>query len=142
MKSEKVTDQMGQKLRSITSDIKRYVETRLELMLLHSGEHFSRWIAISVQRTAGAMLLLGGVCFLLVALAIYLGSLLGSNSLGFMIVSIPLLIFGILFMYLKPKSLLEGLQERFEAEVIEAIEQEEKQQLKAAEIPTSLTEDE
>ncbi|MCW9707242.1 phage holin family protein [Fodinibius salsisoli] len=126
MKSDKVTDQVGQKLRSITTDLKRYVEKRLELVMLNAGEHFSRWMAISVQRSAGALLLVGGICFLLFALAIYLGNLLGSESLGYVLVSIPLLILGGLFMSLKPQSLLHELQERFEAEVIEAVEEQER----------------
>jgi hypothetical protein len=125
MKSNKITDQVGQKIRGITSDIKRYIEKRMELGLLNAGEYFSKWIAITVQRSAGVLLLAGGLCFLLVALAIYLGELLNSPSLGYVIVSIPLLIFGGLFMSLKPRRLFDELQERFEAEVIEAVEEQD-----------------
>lgn len=135
MKSNKTTDQVGQQLRSITSDLKRYAEKRIELIMLHLGESFSRWIAISVQRSAGAVLVLAGVCFLLVALAIYLDDLLGMPGLGFVIVSIPLLILGTLFVYLKPHRLFEELQELFESEVIAAIEQNDKGQSRQLEAP-------
>lgn len=142
MESQNATDKVGQKLRSITGDIKRYIEKRIELMMLNSGEYFSKWIAISVHRSAGVMLLMGGVCFVLLAVAIYLDNVLGIPGLGFVIVSIPLFIFGVLFMYLKPTRLFEELQERFETELIEAVEQNGKEnhkQIEAPEIGNSFT---
>lgn len=142
MNSSKDTDQVGQKLRGITSDIKRYIEKRLELILLNAGEHFSKWMAIMVHRSVGALLTVGGICFLLVALAIYLGNLLGSSSLGYVIVSIPLLVLGALFMSLKPQNLLQELQKRFEIEVIEAVEEQNRasaaKKLKASELEQPL----
>lgn len=130
MKSDPKNDQIGNRIRTITSDIRRYMEKRFELMLLGFGKYFSKWMAISVQRLAGAFFLLVGLCFMLFALAIYLGNLLGSESIGYVIVSIPLFVFGLLCMYLKPRRLFNELQQRFEAEVIEALEQntEHKQQ--------------
>lgn len=145
MKSNKTTDQVGERLRNITSDLKRYAEKRIELIMLNLGESFSKWIAISVQRLTGAILLLVGFCFLFVALAIYLDSLLNIPGLGFVIVSVPLFILGTLFVYLKPDQLFEELQELFENEVIEAIEQnaEEKiRQLEAPEIEQPLNKEE
>lgn len=141
MKSNKTTDPVGERLRSITSDLKRYAEKRIELIVLRLGESFSKWIAISVQRSAGAVLVLVGFCFLFVALAIYLDYLLGIPGLGFVIVSIPLFILGTLFIYLKPDRLFEELQELFENEVIDAIEQNGKdqpRQLEGPEIESSL----
>ncbi len=123
MANKKSSDQLGQRLRSITADLKLYIEKRLELMMLNTGEQISGWMAASVYRAAGVLLLLGGVCFLLVALAIYLGDLLGNESLGYVLVSLPLLLAGSLFVYLKPERLFERLQESFESEVIKAINQ-------------------
>lgn len=123
MAKEKGTDQLGQRLRRISADLKLYIEKRIELMMLNTGEYISGWMAASVQRTTGALLILGGLCFLLVALAIYLGDLLDSESLGYVIVSLPLLIAGLLFIYLKPRKLFDRLQQVFEGEVIKAINQ-------------------
>ena len=123
MKSDKYKDQFGKRLRSITSDLKLYLEKRIELTVLNIGEAISGIMAASVQRGIGVFLLLGGLCFLLFALAIYLGDLLDSRSLGYVIVSLPLLLVGGLFMYLKPKSVFKQLQHRFEDEVIKSIEQ-------------------
>lgn len=123
MNKEKSSDKMGEHLRRITADLKLYIEKRLELMMLNTGEYVSGWIAASVQRVGGALILLGGIGFLLFALAIYLGELLGSESLGYVLVSLPLLVIGMLFISLKPKGLFERLQQNFEAEVIKVINQ-------------------
>jgi len=134
---EKNKDHLGQRFRAISSDLKLYIEKRMELMILNTGEYLSAWMAASVQRTIGAFLLLGGVSFLLVALAIFLGKLLDSLSLGFILVSLPLLIIGGLFIYLKPRGLFEKLQERFEGEVIKAISQNENGRAKQKEIESA-----
>ncbi|WP_138430048.1 hypothetical protein [Fodinibius saliphilus] len=123
MKKEKSKDRLGNQFRRISADLKLYIEKRIELMMLNTGEYLSGWIAASLHRGAGALLILGGVCFLLFALAIYLGDLLGSDSLGYVLVSLPLLLTGLLFVYLKPDGLFKRLQQMFEAEVIKAINQ-------------------
>ncbi len=123
MERNKHTDQLAEKLRSITSDLKLYIEKRIELVLLNAGEQISQWMAASLQRVTGALLILGGVSFLLFALAIYLGNILESESLGYVLVSLPLLILGFLFVYLKPKGLLKQIEQIFEAEVIKALNQ-------------------
>ncbi|MGD8427445.1 MAG: phage holin family protein [Balneolaceae bacterium] len=117
-------DQLGKRLRTISADLKLYFEKRIELTMLNMGEYVSAWMAASIQRSVGAFLLLGGLCFLLIALAIYLGEILNNDSLGFVLVSLPLLIAGGLFLYLRPKGLFEQLQQRFESEVIKAINQD------------------
>lgn len=123
MDTKKNKDQLSKRLRVITADLKRYLEKRIELTMLNVGEVVSGLMAASVQRGIGVFLVLGGVCFLLFALAIYLGNLLDSQSLGYVLVSLPLLLIGGLFLYLKPNSIFEQLQHRFESEVIKTIEQ-------------------
>ncbi|MEL7834236.1 phage holin family protein [Fodinibius sp. Rm-B-1B1-1] len=123
MSSEKKSDQLGNRLRTITADLKLYLEKRIELTMLNLGELVSGLMAASVQRGIGVFLLLGGVCFLLFALAIYLGDVLSSRSLGYVLVSLPLLLVGLMFLYLKPNSVFEQIQQRFEDEVLKSIEQ-------------------
>ena len=48
MANKKSSDQMGQRLRRITADLKLYIEKRLELMMLNTGEQISGWMAASV----------------------------------------------------------------------------------------------
>ncbi|HLR31873.1 MAG TPA: phage holin family protein [Fodinibius sp.] len=135
MRNKRSTDQIGRRLSDIISDLRRYVEKRIELVMLSSGEYFSKWVAMAVYRSAGAMIILGGIGFLLIALAIYIGELLDSRSLGYVIVSIPLLVTGGLFMYLKPRTLFEELKSRFEVELIEAVEQNINKEKKRLESP-------
>lgn len=133
MKNKKKRDQLSGKFRQVTSDIKMYIEKRLELTMLNLGEHIAGWMATSLQRAAGGLLLLLGLCFLLVALAIYLGALIGIRSLGYVVVSVLLLLPGILFVYLKPQGLFKNLQHSFEEKFMEAIEQDRKPEKKKLE---------
>lgn len=114
-------DHISERFKTITGDIKLYVEKRIELLLLNVGEQYSKWIAESIQKATGLFLLFGAIVFLLVALAIYLGEVTGRPSLGYVIVSLPLFVVGILFFYLKPKSVVENLQRHFESELVEAL---------------------
>lgn len=115
------TDQISQRFKTITGDLKLYVEKRIELLLLNIGEQYSQWIAQSLQKLTGLFLLFGGLVFLLIALALYLGEVLNSPSLGYILVSLPLFITGLLFFYLKPRSLAENLQRHFESELVNAL---------------------
>lgn len=121
--SETNKEQIGARFKTITNDIKLYVEKRIELLLLNMGEQYSKWIAQSIQKATGLFLLFGAVVFLLIALAIYLGEVTGNPSLGYVIVSIPFFVFGMLFYYLKPKSMVETLQRHFESELVDALNQ-------------------
>lgn len=123
----KQDDPFGRHLKTISGDLKLYIEKRVELLLLNVGEHFSRMMAESVQKVAGILLLSGASVFLLVALALFLGDLLDNESLGYILVSIPLFIGGFMFYYLKPKSMIKGLQHHFEKEIIRAISANDEQ---------------
>ncbi len=129
------TDRIVHRLKAITADLKQYLEKRIELLLLTVGEQYSRWIAESVQRLAGIFLLLGALIFLLVALAIYLGELLDNESLGYVLVSLPLLIAGAMLFYLKPGRLAGNLQQHFEDELVKAITPDKKKDKKPLNLP-------
>lgn len=117
-RGKSTSDTISDRLRNITADIKRYIEKRMELYAISVGEGVAKWLAGTVQRTVGAAFLFGALVFLLIALALFLGSLLNSLSLGFVIVSVPFLVCGYLFLNLKPRSLLKKLQEEFEEELL------------------------
>ncbi|MBN2732158.1 MAG: phage holin family protein [Balneolaceae bacterium] len=118
MADDGTADRIGQRIKHITVDLKRYVEKRIELMVINVGEQYARWIAESIQKIAGLIFLFGALVFLLIALALYLGELLNSRSLGFVLVSIPFLICGYLFFNLKPASISRKLRTEFEEELI------------------------
>lgn len=131
---EKQTDQIGQRLKTISTDIKLYVEKRVELLLLGIGEHISRWMAESIQKMTGILFLFGALMCLLVGLAIYLGNLLNQESLGYVIVSIPLMVIGVVLFCLKPKSLLKQLQHYFQSELIKAFAPNGKEEQQSADL--------
>lgn len=114
-------DQIGKRLRAISNEVRQYMEKRIELLIFDISEHVTRMLAESVHRVAGILFLLGSCIFLLVALALYLGKILGSESLGYVIVSIPILIVGLFLISLKPRSLLLRIQEQFMQEVLRAL---------------------
>ncbi|MDZ7694557.1 MAG: hypothetical protein U5K69_26125 [Balneolaceae bacterium] len=87
----KDNDPLGRRLKTISADLKLYIEKRVELLLLNVGEHFARMMAESVQRITGIILLSGASVCLLVALALYLGDLLNNESLGYVLVALPLI---------------------------------------------------
>lgn len=121
MRDDHTTDRLSERLKTITADLKLYVEKRVELLLLNVGEQVASWFAQSIQRVSGILLVFGGVVFLLVALAIYLGELLGSQSLGYVLVSLPLLILGLVLIYVRPRSIIERIQRQFESELLRAL---------------------
>jgi hypothetical protein len=117
--AEGPADKIGHRIKNITADLKRYIEKNIELMTLKAGEKIAGIAAQSVQRLAGATFIFGALIFLLIALALFLGRLIGSLSLGFVIVSVPFLVGGWLLINLKPRSLTRRLQSEFEKEIID-----------------------
>ncbi len=97
-------------IREMSRDVRKYVEKRLELFSLSISEQLSFILADSIQQIAGLLLFAGGFYFLWMALGFYLGELLESNSLGFLLASIPLLFGGILFLRIQPAGLTKKIQ--------------------------------
>ena len=107
-----------------------YFETRVELIKLDVADKGTRLGADAIAGAVVAVLGLAGGLFLSLALAIWLGYLVGSYPLGFVIVGLLfLLIAGLTFAFRKPlltkpilAALISGLfksdeQERLDADV-------------------------
>ena len=125
-------DQLGHRLKQLTVELKEYIETRLELLLLDFSEQITSWLGQTIQKTVGILLLTIGFFFGAFALAIYLGDVLGNESLGYLIVSIPFLLIGTIFAVTSSKGLATKVQNQFMKEVIKAIDQKEE---KAKQLP-------
>lgn len=95
---------------ALTDEIRLYIEKRVQLLTLTLSEQLSEIVAISFQKLIGLLLLAGGVFFIWFAFGFYLGELIGSIGLGFLIVSLPLLIAGYIFMNHKSASLTHRIQ--------------------------------
>ena len=99
--------------RRLSTELRRYIEKRIELIATEMNGQFSMMASITVLRTVGFVILLFAVLFLLFALAWYLGDLLGNISLGFLLASVPLLIAGITLVLLRPRRLLHRIRLQF-----------------------------
>ena len=109
-KHREITEHQEEKKESLGSDIRSYIETRIELLLLSVAEQISRVIAHSVQKLIGIILLISAVYFICFAVGFYIGDLLGNYSYGFAIVSLPFLLAGIIFINRTSKRLTEKIQ--------------------------------
>jgi hypothetical protein len=115
-------------LKSLSDDVKRYIEKRLELFTLTVSEHVSFILADSMQKLIGILLLACGFLIAWFGLSYYLSELVGSYSLGFFISSLPLLLGGFIFLKLKPKSVTRMIQAGIIHEVMLSFENLEKKQ--------------
>jgi len=108
--------------KSLSDDVKRYIEKRLELFTLTVSEHVSFILADSMQKLIGILLLACGFLIAWFGLSYYLSELVESNSLGFLISSLPLFIGGFIFLKLKPKSVTRMIQSGIIQEVISSFD--------------------
>lgn len=119
-------DHITGRLKTLSREMKSYVEKRAELLYLNISDHLARMLAQSVHKFIGILLILAGVLFLMAALALYLGELLNSQALGYLIVSIPILVIGLLFTSLRPRSITRNMQRKMANEMLKAILEQKK----------------
>jgi hypothetical protein len=79
--------QLLESLKRLPTDFKLILERKLQLAILEIGDSLSTSVAKLVPKIIGAVILIIGVFFGLIALALWLGELLNSNTLGFLAVS-------------------------------------------------------
>ncbi len=132
-------DQLSDKLKDLSTDLRQYIETRLEILVLDISEHVTKWVSISIQKWLGILLLASGVQLAMIALGIYLGELMDSYSIGFLIVSVPLLLLGLIFSFTGVEGLAKGIQKKFMEGVIKSMEEDLKKDKKQKLLPESST---
>lgn len=128
-------DQLNSRIKQITNELKLYVETRLDLMVLNVGEQVTKWLGESIQKLIGFSILAIGLFFGMLALAIYLGDLLGNEALGYLIVSAPLILIGLLLASAKPKGVAKSIQNQFMDGILKSIEKKKEDSIE--QIPSS-----
>jgi hypothetical protein len=119
---KKKTSEISEGIKEISRDVRLYVEKRFELFSLSISEQISFILADSLQRAIGILLLGSGGFFLWMALGFYLGELLQSNSLGFLIASLPLLLSGFLFLRIHPVSVTKKIQSDILKQMLDAMD--------------------
>lgn len=111
---------------TLTADIKSYIEKRVQLLSYTIAENISaiiaEIIAESIQRITGLILLSTGVLFAWIALGFYLGELLDSLSLGFLLSSLPLFLAGLVNLKRKSKLVTEKIQAEIISKTLNKLE--------------------
>ncbi|MEX1062142.1 MAG: hypothetical protein WEC12_00950 [Balneolaceae bacterium] len=109
-------------IKGISQDVRKFIEKRLELFILTFSEQVTYILAGSIQRVIGILMLGGGFMFAWFALCYYLGTLVDSNALGFLLGSIPLIVAGFTFLKMKPKAVTRKIQAGMVQEVLQSLD--------------------
>jgi len=98
-------------------DLKSYIESRLELFSISVAEQVASVASASIQKLVGVLFLSVGAIFLWIALGFFLGELLNSQALGFLLAALPLVIFGAILYKRSSRS----LEHKIQAEIIQKV---------------------
>ncbi len=115
-------DQLGQRIKQVSNELKEYVETRIELLIISLGDQATFWVGNAIQQLISFTVLSIGILFGLIALGFYLGELLKSNAIGFGIVGGVLFFVGLILVLAKPKNISRRIQNQIMNDVIESLE--------------------
>lgn len=105
-------DSLSGRLKKLPGELKALLEKRIELFSLEMGERISGLIAHAMYRLAGMVFLALGLILILFGASSFLGNLLESQSLGYIIVSAPMIILGIMFFFRRPRSMVVSTRDR------------------------------
>ncbi len=111
--------QLLESSKRIPSDFKLILERKLQLAILEVGDSLSTSVAKLVPKIIGAVILIIGVFFGLIALALWLGELFGNTTYGFLAISATFLVIGILLVAINPEMKKNGIKQSIENNFIE-----------------------
>ena len=115
-------DQLAQRIKQVSNELKDYVETRIELLILNLSDKGTLWLGDLIQQTFHLVILGTGLLFGLIALGFYLGELLNSMPAGFGIIGGFLFLVGLILILSKPKNISRKIQSQIMHDVIEALD--------------------
>jgi hypothetical protein len=105
-------EEINQNNQDIVSLIKEYIATRLEIVRLSAIERLTLILPVVIISTVLVVLILLGWLFGSVTLALYIGSLLDSNTKGFGVVTLIYIALG-LIIYFSKEGVQKKLTDRF-----------------------------
>jgi VIT1/CCC1 family predicted Fe2+/Mn2+ transporter len=114
--------------KKLRHEIREYIEKRIEYVSINLLEQLSLMIAHSFQRLIGVLLLVMAFFFVWFAFAFYLSGLVGSQSAGFALASLPLFFLGFIFFKNKSKRVTERIQAELIGKVIQNFDSRNGQQ--------------
>ncbi|MEX2640431.1 MAG: phage holin family protein [Balneolales bacterium] len=120
----KTTDDQNiiERLRKIPGEVKMLVEKRVELLALNVSDKVTDAITKTAYKIAGGLLMLIGFIFLLHTLSLFLGELLESAPLGYLIVAMVVILTGLLLYSLNPGGMVKNTKNKIREPLDEAIE--------------------
>lgn len=116
---------ISERIKQLPVEIKKLVEKRIELFALDFGNQVSKIFAELLYRLTGVIVLALGLIFLIQALAIFVGDLVGDQSLGYLIVASPIVLLGILFISLRPKFMVRKTRNRMTEQILSSIKKDD-----------------
>lgn len=105
-------DSLAENLGKLPGEFKALIEKRIELFTLETGERISRLIANAIYRFTGILFISLGLILILFAASNFIGSLLDSDGLGFVIVATPILLIGLLLFYRRPRTMVIATRDK------------------------------
>ncbi|MCC5926777.1 MAG: phage holin family protein [Bacteroidetes bacterium] len=107
-----------QRIRQIPADMRAYVEKRIELVSIETGEKLANILAKSASVLLTGIVFLLGVLFFLIAAGFFLGDILNSYAAGFLIVAVLMFILSLIVYLLAPEAIEEKVRERVSREFL------------------------
>lgn len=123
------------RFRTISNDLRRYIEKQTELVLLEVVDRVSLLMTRSLHKLMGLVFILVAYVFLMVALALYIGPLLGHVSYGYLVVAGLTAILGSTLVAILPRGFVRRVQAGWVNLVFEAISRNRSQQTETKDRP-------
>ena len=126
---------------NLTSEVRLYIEKRVELLTLTIAEQVSLIAAQTIQQIIGLLLLGGAAFFLWFALSFLLGQWIGNIGLGFLIMSVPLFIGAFIFSSRKSKKVTDSIQADILKKTLQGVNKEFRRELTEGKKPEENSEE-
>lgn len=114
-------DTIQDAVKRMPSEVRLMLEKRLELMALDLSEGVSVILSRILFIMFGGITLGIAVLFSMMGLSYYIGELLNSTALGYLITAVPLLVIGVFLFNKKPRILYENTKKWMLKQFIELI---------------------
>jgi CHASE3 domain sensor protein len=107
-----------ERIKQVPADLRAYVEKRIELVTIETGEKLANILAKSASVLITGLVVLMGVFFLFTAAGFFLGDILNSYAAGFLIVAILLFVIALVVYLLAPDAIEVKVREKVSREFI------------------------
>jgi uncharacterized membrane protein YqjE len=106
------SDNLVDKLRRLPQDLRNFVEKRLELFLIETGEKMANMLARLASSLVTLLFTTLGFVFMLVSLALFIGDVIGTAAGGFAIVGVLIFVVALTTHLLAPLLIEEKVREQ------------------------------